>query len=336
MALPAFISTIAQTPRAARIAAIVAAFAVAAAAFAACGGQSSNDAEMAALRQEIETLKARQQQAAPAPAPTAAPVPTPTPRRPDTPTPAPTSTPTPTPTPGPSISDYYVVLIDRTPHIPGGLIKFYANYPDRPLQFERGNLGTLFDDGDLLLDYLLREGVIAQSQHRDYFLGNKVFIYLNDIAPAIQKLVHTKGYRWIEDNVGFNKAVIDKRFLVYHDPDVEGYDYDFVRIRDGVLETFVTNAEGETVRVRVDDVNTDDFMDYLLREGRITFQQRSDYAASRELVVSFDDTADAMQFFDWSHTTNDGINLDSIGVDQQSVDIIREELLPLFTWDRDN
>ena len=77
-------------------------------------------------------------------------------------------------------------------------------------------------------------------------------------------------------------------------------------------------------------MDTDDFLDYLLRQGRITLEQRSNYDVSQELLVSFEDAADAMEFFEWS--TNDGVSLESLGVDKESVDIIRRELIPLFSF----
>ena len=95
----------------------------------------------------------------------------------------------------------------------------------------------------------------------------------------------------------------------------------------------MTNADGETVRVQVDDVDTDDFLDYLLRVGRITAEQRNDYDLSQELLVSFEDAADAMEFFEWS--TNDGVSLESLGVDKESIDLIRRELIPLFSFGDD-
>ena len=330
-----FIRTIHDTPRSARIAVAAVALGLVAGAFAACGG-SSNDAEVATLRQEIESLKAEQERAAPVPAPTAAPtpVPTPTPRKIATPTPKPppTRTPTPTATPGPRISDYYVLLNRSIPNDKIGRIKFFANYPDST-SYENGSTSTSFDDEDFFLDYLLREGTISDWQHRAYFLGNEVKVYLDDIAVAIQKLVQRKGYRWIESELGFIRIIIDRRFLAYYDRSPLALEDGFVVIRDGRLETMKTNADGETVRVQVDDVDTEDFLDYLLRKGRITAEQHSDYIRSRELLVSFEDAADAMEFFEWS--TNDGISTESFGVDKESVDLIRKELLPLFSFGDD-
>ena len=310
---------------------------VVAGAFAACGGQSSNDAELAALRQEIESLKAEQERAAPVPAPTAAPtpVPTPTPRRVNTPTPVPTRTPKPTATPGPRISDYYVIIGRGKPNNTIGSVEFFVNYPELTDGYEFGGLYRDFDDEDFFLGYLLREGTITDWQHRAYYQGHDVKVYLDDIAPAMQRLLQSKGSRWIESKLGlgFTKGAIKKLFLYYYDKSPLALEDGFVVIRDGRLETMKTNADGETVRVQVDDVDTEDFLDYLLRVGRITAEQRNDYDLSQELLVSFEDAADAMEFFEWS--TNDGLSLESLGVDKESVDIIRRELIPLFSFGDD-
>ena len=167
-----------------------------------------------------------------------------------------------------------------------------------------GDIFGTFNDEDFFLDYLLRGGTISEWQHRAYFLGHEVKVYLDDIAVAIQKLVQRKGYRWIQSELGFNKGTIEHTFLPYYDKSPLALEEGFVVIRDGRLETMKTNADGETVRVQVDDVDTEDFLDYLLRQGRITLEQRSNYDVSQELLVSFEDAADAMEFFEWS--TNDG------------------------------
>ena len=339
MTLSDFISKIARSPRSVRIAAVAVALVVAAGAFAACGGQSSNDAEIAELRREIETLKSEQEQPAPVPTattpPTPTPRPTPIPTR--TPAPAPTSVPTPTAIPGPRISDYYVILSRSTPDNKIGLVEFCVNYPEDPNEYYHCGISALSDDEDLFLNYLLREGVIRQSQHRAYYLDHDVEIYLDDIAPAIYNLVQSKGYVWIERELGFNKGTIDHLFLHYHDrspseyasSDLDGY----VVIRDGVLETVVTNADGQTVRrVRIDDVDTEDFLDYLVSKGRISADQRDDYDFFRELEVTLDDASDAMEFFDWSDSTGAGFSPESLGVDSADIDFIRRELLPLFSF----
>ena len=302
-------------------------------AFAACGGQSSNDAEIAELRREIETLKAERERPAPAPVPTATTPPAPTPRPTSTPrpTPAPTRTPEPTATPAPNISDYYV-LIGRGPtNNTIGSVEFCANYPQLPNRFERCGVYADFNDEDLFLDYLLREGVITDWQRRAYYQYSDIKVYLDDIAPAIQKLAQSRGYRWIRDRLGFSKPIIDKRFLAYYDKSPSALEEGFVVIRDGSMETMKTNADGETVRVRIDDVDTDDFLDYLLSVGRISAERRNDYDLSRTLTISFEDAAAALEFFDWSDATGAGFSPESLGVDSADVDFIRRELLPLFS-----
>ena len=127
-------------------------------------------------------------------------------------------------------------------------------------------------------------------------------------------------------------------FLYYYDKSpspLENGEDGVVIIRDGrngSLETVTTNADGETVRVQVDSVDTDDFMDYLLSVGRITEKQRIDYDRYQTLTISFAAAADAMDFFDWSHSNNDAFPTDSLGIDEQDIDYIRKELPPLSSF----
>ena len=251
-----------------------------------------------------------------------------------TPAPVPTITPTPTATPDPRIDAYYVILNKVIPGDTIGVVNFCANYPTSPRNFSDGcGIAALYNDEDLFLDYLLRQGTIAEWQHTAYFQNRDVNVYLNDIAPAIYNLVETKGYRWIERRLGFTREKIDTRFLHYYDRSDASSDREgLVVIRNGVLETVTTNADGETVRVELDAVDTEDFLDYLHSIGRITDEQRQDYHWDRELRISFGDAADALDFFDWTDAANDGISIDSLGIDETDVDYIRRELLPLFQF----
>lgn len=270
------------------------------------------------------------------------PKPTPTPKI-NTPTPRPTSTPLPTATPGPRISDYYVILDIRIPTDNIGAVEFFANFPDRPRGFEIGGLFASFDNEDFFLNYLLNEDTITQEQHRAYHLGSEVKIYLDDFAPAIYKLVKNKGYQWIQNKLGFNKIQIDRRFLAYFGesqvenlnpvvtsaPGQEGY----VVITDGSLETVITNDDGKTTRVQIETVDTEELLEYLLRQGKITVEQKNRYGESQSLEISLESAADAMSFFDWEYSSKDGEGFSIEGVDKESVDYIRKELLPLFSFD---
>ena len=248
-----------------------------------------------------------------------------------TPTPPPTATPTPTATPAPSVADYYVILRSK-PYNTIGSVQFCVNYPDYPNGYKICGLYVDFNDKDLFLDYLLKEGTITDWQHRAHYQGNEVKVYLNDIAPAIQNLAQRKGYRWMEDELGFNQFAIDNRFLHHYDKSPSALDDGFVVIQDGRLVTMKTNADGETVRVELDSVDTEDFLDYLYSIGRITAEQRNYYDLSKEMIVSFADAADALDFFDWTDAANDGISIDALGIDETDVDYIRRELLPLFQF----
>ena len=224
-------------------------------------------------------------------------------------------------------------------HLDGtiGSVLFCADYPGSKAFYDCG-IGAAFHDEDFFINYLFREGVITDRQRSAYYWGEEFEVYLNDFAPAIYKLLQAKGYRWIEDRLGpdFSRYMIDNRFLYYYDkpPSVleDSLEDGFVVIRDGNMETVVTNADGETVRVEIDDVDTEDFLDYLLSVGRISAERRDDYDLSQTLTISFEDAADAMEFFDWSDSTGDGFSSESLGVDEVDVDYIRKELLPLFSF----
>ena len=274
--------------------------------------------------------------------PVPTPKPTPTPKI-NTPTPRPTSTPIPTATPGPRISDYYVTLDKRIPNDELGMVEFFANYPDYPRTYETGGIFVTFNDEDFFLNYLLNEDAITQEQHRAYYLGREVRIYLDDIAVPVYKLVKTKGYKWIRNKLGFNRLEIDRRFLGHLDKSLvedddsvaasaagqEGY----VVITDGSLETVITNDDGKTTRVQIETVDTEDLLEYLLRQGKITVEQKNRYGESQSLEISLESAADAMSFFDWEYSSKEGEGFSIEGVDKESVDYIRKELLPLFSFD---
>ena len=345
MALSDFIRKIEQSPRSTKVAVVASGIAVAAIAFAVftIANQPGRDAREPAPVAKSQSLPAPASAPASAPVPTATtppPTPTPTPKPTPIPTrtpkPAPTRIPAPTATPGPTVSDYYVSIGS---HLDGtiGSVLFCANYPDAEA-FDDCGIGAAFHDEDFFINYLFREGVITDRQRGAYYRGNEFEVYLNDLAPAIYKLVQAKGYRWIKDRLGqdFNHYTIDDRFLYYYDkPPLaldDGLEDGFVVMRDGVLETVVTNADGKTVRVEIDGVDAEDFLDYLLSVGRISADQYGDYDLSQTLTISFEDAADAMEFFDWSDSTRDGFSSESLGVDAADVDYIRKELLPLFSF----
>ena len=348
MALSDFIRKIEQSPRSTKVAVVTSGIAVAAIAFAVFTivNQPGRDAREPAPVAKTQSLPAPTSAPAPAPVPTATtppptptPAPTPIPTR--TPKPAPTRIPPPTATPGPTVSDYYVVIANRVPGDGQGALHLCADYPDiEAFDYCRitGGITAIFHDEDFFISYLFREGVITDRQRGAYYRGEDNEFYLNDFAPAIHKLAQTRGYRWIEDRLGpdFNINTINNRFLPYYDkpPLVleDSLEDGFVVIRDGNMETVVMNTDGKTVRVQIDEVDTEDFLDYLLSVGRISAERRNDYDLSQTLTISFEDAADAMEFFDWSDSTRGGFSTESLGVDAADVDYIRKELLPLFSF----
>ena len=339
MALSDFIRKIEQSPRSTKVAAGVAGMFLASSALLLYAYLNQPEAE--APPEAVARTHAQPAPTATVPAPTPAPTPTAKINTP-TPKPAPTRTPIPTATPGPSIGDYYVLIRRGKPNNTIGTVEFCADYPLLPGRFERCGIYADFHDEDLFLDYLLSEGTIRPDQHKAYYLGGEIELYLDDIAEPIHKLVKTRGYQWIRANVGFSKPIIDKRFLAYYDEhqplggrplaasassDQEGY----VVITDGSMETVITNDDGGTSRVKIETVDTEDLLEYLLRQGKITVEQKNSYGETQTLEISLESAADALTFFDWEYSSKDGVSIE--GVAEEDIDYIRRELLPLFLPD---
>ena len=99
----------------------------------------------------------------------------------------------------------------------------------------------------------------------------------------------------------------------------------YIVIREGSLETVVTDDDGNTTRVRIDTVDAQEFLDYLLSRGKITVEQHDAYGDSRELELSLKDAPDLFDFA----ASDDG---PFVGIDKNDVDYIRRELLPLFSF----
>ena len=342
MALSDFIRKIEQSPRSTKVAAGVAGLFLASSALLLYIVFSQSEAE--APPEPIARTNALPAQPAPTatvPAPTPAPTPTP---KVNTPTPNPTRTPIPTATPGPSIGDYYVLIRSGDPNANDtiGGVEFCADYPGEPWGFEDCGLSADFNDEDWFLDYLLSEGTITPEQHKAYYLGGEIELYLDDIAEPMHNLVKTRGYEWIYDMLGFNARTIDNKFLYYYDEhqplggrsiaasvasDQEGY----VVITDGSMETVITNDDGSSSRVKIETVDTEDLLEYLLRQGKITVEQKNSYGDTQSLEISLESAADALTFFDWEYSSKDGVSIE--GVAEEDIDYIRRELLPLFLPD---
>lgn len=77
--------------------------------------------------------------------------------------------------------------------------------------------------------------------------------------------------------------------------------------------------------------STLDLLEYLLRQGKITVEQKTSYGESQSLEISLESAAAALTFSDWEYSSKDGISLE--GVAEQDIDYIRRELLPLFVPD---
>ena len=72
-------------------------------------------------------------------------------------------------------------------------------------------------------------------------------------------------------------------------------------------------------------MDAEEFLDYLLSQGKITIEQRDAYGEDHELTISLKDAADIFELA----ATEEGLN---VGIDSSDVDFIVDELLPLFKF----
>ncbi len=244
----------------------------------------------------------------------------------------------PTPTPRPS-KDYYV-LIYKSRFAPDerAAIEFFADFPSLNLySAETGGGGGGTSDPEFFLDYLVQEGVITSEEKRTYFRGGEIKVSLDDLSVPVYKLLQVKGYSGMDRELRLDKLAL-KYLLYYFDESLLDSDRGssassagdgYVIIRDGSLETIVTDADGNTTRVAIDTVDAEEFLDYLLDQGRITVQQRDEYGRTNSLTLSLKDVKDAADFFDWAYSSDEGLY---VGIDRDDVNYIRDELLPLFSF----
>ena len=99
-----------------------------------------------------------------------------------------------------------------------------------------------------------------------------------------------------------------------------------IAIRDGSLETVVTDSDGNTTRVKIDTADSEEFLDYLLPQGKVTVAQHDAYGNSGELELSL---KDADYYFEWAVTDKDLY----VGIDRDDVEHIRNEILLLLSFD---
>ena len=295
----------------------------------------------------------------PAPQPTYTPHPTNTPYPTVTPqseaalTPSPitiSATAVPTPTPK---SNYYYVLVDQNTRNPDewGSIEYFADFPIPGYDGAKtGGWSAGFKN--TLLNHLLKGGAITSEQRQAYNRGSTIKVSLRDFAIVLFRLCESWGYVERGQDTLFDKDEViawcsrktDKEFglsplalkyLLYYideymlDSEYGQTDYtaddSYVRISDGSLETVVTDDQGNTTRVTVDSVDVEDFLSYLLSQGKITIEQHDAYGNSGELTISLRDAVDVLELAG----TDKGLYA---GIDPQDVDYIRDELLPLFSF----
>ena len=246
----------------------------------------------------------------------------------ETVTPQPTPDTKPVPTPTPKSNDYYVILEARPEG--WGLIEYYADFPSKNAYFAgKGGIYSDFSDSEFFLGYLEREGVITPEQKNAYFLGKRIKLDLNGISVAVHSLLQEKEHSRVEDDLNLDKEELS--LLLYYSDEslLESSNKDgYVTIRDGSLETVVTDEDGNTTRVKIDTVDAEEFLDYLLDQGKITVEQRNEYGETSSLELSLKDVKDAADFFDWAYSSEEGLY---IGIDQDNINNIRDKLLPLFS-----
>ncbi len=153
-----------------------------------------------------------------------------------------------------------------------------------------------------------------------------------------QHYLESKGENYLDKQFGINKGHLDRRILRNFDESLlesgTGYagspgEANYVVISDGSLETVVTDGSGNVTRVKIDTVDVEEFLDYLLDQGRITVEQRDEYGRTNSLKLTLRDVEDAAGFFDWVSSTDEGLY---VGIDRDDVNYIRDELLPLFSF----
>ena len=236
--------------------------------------------------------------------------------------------------------DYYVVIRESISAGGGpiGTIVCYADFPSLNIYAAKTGGATLsFSNHEFLMDYFLKEGVITNEQREDYSRGLKVTASYDDVSVAIYKLLQIKGYDGMAKDLSLFEAEIEE--LLYHfdesllvsddSSDYPMYNDSYVVISDGSLETVVTDASGNTTRVKIGTVDAGEFLDYLLSQGKITVEQRNEYGDTHRLKLSLEDAREAADFFDWAYSSDEGLY---IGIDKEDVNYIRDELLPLFSF----
>ncbi len=222
------------------------------------------------------------------------------------------------PTPTPRVSEDVVIRLGGDAH---GTLGYEG-------EFGVSNYGF---KGIVVLDYLHKEGVLTSAQRRVARTGEPITVSGDDVAVAMYKLLESKGEKYLEEQFGidkpelgiifrnFDESLLDSAYATTTS-EQDGY----IVIREGSLETVVTDEDGNTTRVRIDTVDAEEFLDYLLSRGKITVQQRDAYGDSRELQLSLKDAADILDF----PATDDDL---FIGIEKDDLDYIRKELLPLFS-----
>ena len=243
-----------------------------------------------------------------------------------------TSASNPTPAPTPPSYDYYVVL-EKVPDKDIGSIYYYADFPSRgSYNAKTGHIRNGFGySTEFLLDYLRDQGVITSSQREAFYRGDRVEIPFRDISLSLYKLVKNEGRQILNEDTGLHRINLDLMF--YHIDDYlagsAGENESYLVIRDGSLETVVTDAYGNATRVVIDTIDVDELLDYLLAQGKITVEDTDAYGETRTLEVSAEDLQDLLDAAEF------GIDLDqsTFEIDEQTVDQLGSALQFLLESD---
>ena len=232
--------------------------------------------------------------------------------------------------------DYYVILEKKLNN--WGTIEYYADFPSfNRYAAKTGNIYQDFSNSDFFLNHLLKEGAITLEQKNAYFRDGWTKVSLDDISVAVYKLLQSKGYHGMREDFDLEEGDL-QRLLYYFDESLlesSGGDNTptssggYVVIRDGSLETVVTDDDGNTARVKIDTVDAEEFLDYLLSQGKITVEQHDEYGKTNSVEFSLKDVKDAADFFDWAYSSDEGLN---VWIDQENLNYFREQFEPIFSF----
>ena len=238
-----------------------------------------------------------------------------------------------------TIDDYYATIEKITQEI--GLVRLFADYPGITMYSRAGEPLTVsfghgkYEHGLELFELLVEEKIVNENQITAFRRGEEVkiddFVAFSNVFHDLAK---SKGDRGAVKYLGIH-TVADLDHLRHYADDgrrdaASGGSY-FV-IDDGVLETVVTEEDGSTTRVKVGTVDVDELFSYWARENNLTVEQRDAYGATRTLVVSVEDVADAFEFAAGTGGSMFELDAETVGQVGQAVRFLLEGSVKCLSW----